>query len=326
MSPNVERTADRIEQQAAVWLVQRERPDWTPGDQAALEAWLEAATAHKLAFWRLEHGWTKADRLAALRGTARPDAPAASRTRRPRRRWRMATAASLAMAAVLAAAHFGGWLSAGHARYETPVGGHQTLPLADGSRIELNTDTRVRAAVTASARQVWLDRGEAYFEVRHDARRPFVVWAGERRITVLGTRFSVRRDGDRVKVAVAEGRVEIAPAAAGAPVRAEVVAQGGIAVAQGASTLVTPASPERVSGALSWRRGMLTFDEATLADAAAEFNRYNTTRLVLGDEEAAGVRIGGTFEAGNVDAFARLLGSAYGLRVTERDGAIEISR
>src|SRR3546814_3467530 len=41
---------------------------------------------------------------------------------------------------------------------------------------------------------------------------------------------------------------------------------------------------------------MLTFDKVTLAEAAAEFNRYNATKLVLGDETAAGIRIGGTFE------------------------------
>src|SRR5690606_8994575 len=204
----------RIEQRAAEWLSRREQPGWTSADQAALEAWLDADTAHKLAFWRLEHGWAKADRLAALRGgMPLQDAPARPRARRARHAWLPAAAtAALALAAVFSLGRFGGWPPPAQARYETPVGGHQSLPLRDGSRMELNTDTRVRAAVTASAREVWLDRGEAYFEVRHDAQRPFVVWAGERKITVLGTRFSVRRDGDKIRVAVAEGRVEIAAA------------------------------------------------------------------------------------------------------------------
>src|SRR3546814_2740055 len=96
------------------------------------------------------------------------------------------------------------------------------------------------------------------------------------------------------------------------------VCSSDLVVAKGPATLVTEASVEQVSNALSWRHGMLTFDKVTLAEAAAEFNRYNATKLVLGDETAAGIRIGGTFEAENADAFARLLGSAYGLQVVHR--------
>lgn len=316
-------SVERIEQQAAQWLQRREQPGWSDGDQAALDAWLDEATEHKLAYWRLEHGWAKVGRLAALREVPPPN----HTSRRRLRLWKPA-----AIAASLAAAVAVGLLSLdilpdrGREHYETSVGGRQTLPLRDGSRVELSTDTRMRAAVTDDVREVWLDRGEAYFEVRHDAQRPFVVWAGERKVTVLGTKFSVRRDGDEVRVAVAEGRVRVEPTKVDAPMRPEVLGRGDIAVAKGVSTLVAAASVAQVENALSWRRGMLSFDQATLAEAAAEFNRYNATKLVLGDPGVAQIRIGGTFEAENADAFARLLGSAYGLRVEHHDGEIEISR
>src|SRR3546814_13380985 len=94
-------------------------------------------------------------------------------------------------------------------------------------------------------RVLFRSRGEAYFEVKHDAGRPFVVWAGERKVTVLGTRFSVRRDGDKVRVAVVEGKVRVDPVKATVPIRPEVVTRGDIAVAQGPSTLVPDASVER---------------------------------------------------------------------------------
>ena len=71
---------------------------------------------------------------------------------------------------------------------------------------------------------------------------------------------------------------------------------------------------------------MLTFDQATLAEAAAQFNRYNTKMLVIADPAAAKMRVGGAFEADNVQAFARLLHSAYGLQVQETDDEVKISR
>src|SRR3546814_12664389 len=105
-----------------------------------------------------------------------------------------------------------------------------------------------------------------------------------RSVTVLGTRFSVRRDGDKVRVAVVEGKVRVDPVKATVPIRPEVVTRGDIVVAKGPSTLVTEASVEQVSNALSWRHGMLTFDKVTLAEAAADFNRYNATKRELGEK------------------------------------------
>ena len=76
---------------------------------------------------------------------------------------------------------------------------------------------------------------------------------------------------------------------------------------------------------MSWRNGMLTFDNATLADAAAEFNRYNARKIEILDPQTARMRIGGTFQANNVDAFARLLRDAYGVKVDVDSAAVKIS-
>jgi transmembrane sensor len=318
-------TAVEIEDRAALYLLRQEEPGWSRADQAELDAWLDQDAAHKVAFWRLEHGWKKTGRLAALRPATASAPPQRTRAQGWGRDWRpMAAAASMAMVIAAGAVAFGslGLGGLGHATYTTEVGGRQTVPLKDGTRVELNTDTRLRTAVDGHGRHVWLDRGEAYFEVAHDASRPFVVYAGTRRITVLGTKFSVRRDGERVTVAVVEGRVRVDPVQVASRATPELVTRGDIVIAQGASTLVAPKSVEKVAGELSWRRGMLTFDQTTLAQAAAEFNRYNTRKLVIGDPIAAQSRIGGTFEAENVEAFARLLHDAYGLKV--EDGAVEV--
>lgn len=319
--------AGTIEQAAAEWLVRREEASWSDADQAALASWLEESHAHKAALWRLELGWRRADRIGAL-GRGEQTAPA---WLTPRRRRMLpgfvALAASLAL--LLGAGLF--WLmrpaeqAAPVATFDTPVGGHKLIALGDGSRIELNTATAVRTAIGDRRREVWLDHGEAYFEVAHIDGQSFVVHAGPRTITVLGTKFSVRRDGGTVRVSVVDGRVRIEDSARGEAAATTTVTRGDVAIAQGASTLVAAKSIDRVEDALAWRGGMLTFDQISLGDAAAEFNRYNERKLVITDPSVASIRIGGTFQARNVDAFARLLKDAYGLRLTVNDSELIIT-
>jgi transmembrane sensor len=209
--------------------------------------------------------------------------------------------------------------------YSTEVGQRQTVPLRDGSKVELNTDTRLRVAVTRERRTVWLEHGEAYFEVTHDSTRPFVVLAGEHRVTVTGTKFSVRREGAEVQVKVIEGRV-LLDALDATPYRASSEVIGGdIAIARAAETLVAERSAAEVERALSWRQGMLSFDGWTLADAAREFNRYNRKKLIIADRGAGSIRLGGSFEASNVEAFARLLEQGFGLHVQVDQDQIVIS-
>jgi transmembrane sensor len=320
-------SAERIEQAAAEWLMRREEGGWSDADQAALASWLDQSFAHKAALWRLEHGWRRADRIGAL-GLAEP-APEPAPL--PRRRWMHAGLGALAASLIVAVAVGAFWLTRPTAqtfpvaRFDTPVGGHRLIALGDGSRIELNTATRLRTAVSDTRREVWLDHGEAYFEVAHIDGRSFVVHAGQRTVTVLGTKFSVRRDGNVVRVSVVEGRVRIEDSGRGEAGAVTTVTRGDVALARGPSTLVSAKSIDRVEDGLAWREGMLTFDQITLGDAAAEFNRYNLRKLIIADPAVASIRIGGTFEARNVDAFARLLKDAYGLRLTAREGELVIT-
>ena len=234
--------------------------------------------------------------------------------------------ASIAAGFVLAACIAGG---AWHLVRQTPqqnlateVGGRRMTTLADGSAIELNADTRVRVRLDGQDREVWLDQGEAYFEVAHDPSRPFIVHAGSRQVTVLGTRFLVKRMGDRVTVAVRDGKVRVQGDRI--PARAVMLTPGHIAVADGGSTLIAAQSVEKVEEALSWRTGFITFDNTTLAEAAAEFNRYNLRKMVVAPE-VADIRISGVFEARNVAAFSRLMRDGLDLKVADADGQVMIA-
>lgn len=319
-------SAADTEQHAAQWLVRREGPTWSEADQIALDAWLAESMGHKAAYWRLEYGWREADRIAALGSAYLDETPAPSRSHR----WvALAAAASLFAVLTFGFVEFDGppprSVAVASAEFKTPIGGRRIVPLIDGSRVELNTASAMRTRVTAQRREVWLDRGEAYFEIAHRDGLPFLVHAGDRTITVLGTKFSVRRDGDQVTVSVVEGRVKIDDAQRPDDGPAAIITAGDVAVARGPSTLLAPKSEERVESTLAWREGTLVFDRTSLAKAAAEFNRYNAKQIRIGDAETGSIRIGGKFQAGNAEAFVRLLHDAYGLRVDNRGEEIVIS-
>ena len=316
-------SASDVEEQAARWLMRREEPGWTQSDQRALEAWLDESPAHKAGFWRLEHGWRAADRLRSL---ANSEATDEAIRPGPRRRWHAAAlAASLvALAIVPGSMDRPRSEQARAVHLSTPVGGHAVVPMPDGSRVELNTATRLRAVVGRLRREVWLDRGEAYFEVAHSPDHPFIVHAGPRTVTVLGTKFSVRRSGDEVVVAVVEGRVRI-DGGPGPEPSSSTVTGGDIAIARDTSVLVTASRSDDVAGLLSWRDGVIDLDRLTLAGAAAEFNRYHRTKIDLAGPGVAALRLGGRIRADNLDGFVALLQQAYGLRVERSGDVIKIS-
>lgn len=303
--------ANHIDEQAAAWLARQDRGEWSHADQTALDAWLGESTAHRTAYLRLAATWKRADRLAELSWV------------KPHRRWPVWPAAIAAcLVAMLAGT---AWLlsAAPAAVHATSLGGYEEVRLDDGSRVALNTNTRLLTVIDRGTREAWLDRGEAYFDVAHDKKRPFVVHAGRQVITVLGTRFSVRMNQGHLKVTVTEGSVKVdGDSAAARPI---LLKRGEVATVTDGGLLVTSETPERLKDELAWRQGWLIFDDTTLADAAAEFNRYSNRKLVIADPATGAIRIGGRFATGNVEGFARLMQTGLDLKVTYRADAILIS-
>ena len=316
-----------IEAKAAEWLMRREQPEWSQADQAALDGWLNESMSHKAAFWRLEHSWQMADRVGAL--GAREVALLPRRTRLPPKGWQAAAlAASLLLVIAFVGVYTRPTLSPPPSvdTYDTGIGGHRIVPLLDGSRIELNTATILRTLISKRRRDVWLDRGEAFFEVAHLEGSAFVVHVGPRMITVVGTQFSVRRDGDQVTVAVVRGKVRVEDTTRGEASATTTVTPGDVAIGLGASTMVISKPVAAIEDTLTWRDGRLVFHGTSLAEVAADFNRYNSQQLLISDPSVAAIRISGTFKAANVEAFVRLLKDAYGLKVElTADGKLKIS-
>lgn len=259
----------------------------------------------------------------------------------PRRRLhRLAIAASVLLVVVAGLGSYQFWTS-DIDRYRTPIGGLSSVPMRDGSKITLNTASEIRVAVDANERHIDLRQGEAFFEVAKDPNRPFVVVAGTKRVVAVGTKFSVRRDGESIEIVVTEGKVRVEGASR--PLRSTAVAASGstaqlpgaddpvfltpgaIAYVGEAGVLVRQKTLAEAETHLSWRSGILMFREQSLANAVAEFNRYSVRKIVIADPAVAALEVEGNFRAHNVEAFVRLLESGFPVRASVEDDQIVLS-
>jgi transmembrane sensor len=311
-----------IDMRAADYVERRDSDAWTENDEAELEAWLAESIAHRVSFLRLNSSWRRTERLVALHPPKEgPDiAPDPS-----------STAHYLKIAAVFGVILGLGGLLATYLTtprtetYSTPVGGREILTLRDGSKIELNTSTSVRVALGGKERAVTVEKGEVYFHVRHDASRPFVVTAQGHRVVDLGTQFSLRVDRKAVKLALFEGSVRFDPDAH-ANAKPEVLTPGEVLTASVGHVLVKKEPLQDLLGSLAWRRGMIAFHNTTLAAAAAEFNRYNQTKIVLEDPRAATETINGMLPINDLAEFAHVAKNLFGLHAENHGDEIVLTR
>jgi len=314
--------ADSIEAQAAEWLAREHFWNWSEAEKSALESWLAETSAHRVAYLRLKSGYARTDRLAALQ-------PAKSEGSRFAWPLLLRVAASFVVIGVLGVA--GAFYLAHASRpqeaaYSTPVGGHEIIRLADGSEIELNTSTTVQLRMEAGKRIAKLARGEAFFKITHDDDHPFVVEAAGHRVMDLGTEFSVRDDRNGLEVALVQGKARIESANGAADQRSAVLAPGDVAVATADTMSIRKETASDIANALGWRRGLLVFHNTTLAEAAAALNRYNSNKLVVADAQAAKLTINGTFGTHDVEFFARMAETVFGLHVTAKGTTTTISK
>src|SRR5262249_53924648 len=192
--------------------------------------------------------WNRADRLAALRMPMRTQASPESARRLP---WpRIAVVVGVAILSGLFAANY--FLSPNGKIVETPKGGQERLTLIDGSHIELNTDTAIRIDYRENKRSIALLRGEAYFQVKHDAQRPFVVNVAGHQIVDLGTKFVVKMAAKSFQVALLEGSARLENEN-GAQGRAIVLSPGDVAVATATTTNVTRRPERELTERLAWQ-------------------------------------------------------------------------
>lgn len=226
-------------------------------------------------------------------------------------------------------------------KFATLRGQQLTVRQPDGSTFVLDTATRLDVAHYRQRREVHLLQGNASFQVEADPARPFHVMVGAVRITVLGTRFSVRHiqsyngpDGRRVSVVVEEGRVRVSrdTANADSTPSLSVNESDSVILTAGHRVVVDERGSigriDRVApaSAMAWRDGRVVFDGTPLSEAIAEIERYVDTGLVITDPTVAAMRLNGSFDLRQVQVFKRVLPQALSVRLHYRaeDGKTEV--
>jgi transmembrane sensor len=313
-----------IDEYAARWAVRLASEALSVEEQQQLERWLHADPRHRGALVRARAHWADLDRLAALhRPAGAPQAPTANWPRFSRRQWiGAAAAAATALGSGLT------WLAqrSRPQRYVSGLGEVRRIPLADGSTVLLNTSSELVVNIDEQQRHLALIRGEALFEVAPDKARPFVVLTEAMAVRAVGTAFDVRLEANGLDVTVTEGTVELRhSSASGAQPQAQRLSINERAVVDRTRGVevrsIAAAEAERQ---LAWRDGLLSFNNETLAAAAAEINRYNRRQVVIDGAELAAMPIVGRFRTTDIDDFARAAAAALNAQLVVDEGHLRL--
>lgn len=308
--------ASSVRAEAAAWVARLHSSERSKVLEAGLHKWLKADPAHARAFEVATEAWELGASIPA--GSIPRMSHSFEAARAPLRKPSFAIAASLLVA--LAGALF--YLLRA-SPLATTTGEQRMLTLEDGSRIFLNTDTRLFVDQDASQRRVRLESGEALFDVAKDPHRPFIVTAGARQVTALGTSFVVRRDERRLAVTLMEGKVTVAPIDSAASAPATVLAPGQrLTFTRSSPPVLDQPTMDSVT---AWRRGEVILDKTRLQDAIDEMNRYSAVKLVIDDARVADIRVSGIFRAGDSERFAQAVAATYQLNIDHAARRIVLS-
>jgi transmembrane sensor len=300
-----------IRAEAAAWVARLHGSGRKASLETALRTWLAASPVHAQAFELATEAWELG---GAVPAAALPRIGLV-RDHRPRAGWLRPLLAGTSAILIVS----GIMLYLRDPAISTATGEQRSVTLEDGTRVTLNTDTRLRIHYTEQQRGVRLETGEAFFDVAKNPKRPFVVNAGRESVVALGTEFMVRRDDDEVEVTLVEGKVSVdtataADPAAHAPPVSNVLVPGERLRAAGATPTVDRPS---IDAATAWKRGEIVLDHTRLSDAVVEMNRYSPIKIALSDPESADIRVSGIFRIGDSARFARAIANTYRLDIFE---------
>jgi transmembrane sensor len=312
--------------EAAAWVARLHGPDHTIQLDRGLRRWLDASAAHQAALEAMTAAWEASGNLRR--------APFPRESRWQRAGYRDGFLRSALAVAVLSAVVVGALFYVRQdAGISTGIGEQRLVSLDDGTRVFLNTSTRVVVKYNQNIRKVILKSGEALFDVAKDPHWPFVVEAENREVRALGTSFVVREDGERVSVTLVEGTVTVSETDTQGlklldhfvPASLETVTlapgQRVVLGATGGPRIDQPA----IESVTAWRRGIVDFQSTPLDEAIAEMNRYSTVRLTIEGSPASNIRVTGVFRTGDARSFADALARTYSFSVIEEPNRIRIN-
>jgi transmembrane sensor len=326
---NVHRIPDKrgVEREASEWVARLTADEVLAEDRERFEQWLSAHPGHARAYDELSATW----RLLARSGllvravsfgqsmNAATDVPGS------RRSWALVAAAAV-VAVVAIAGMRQLWQHTDETLFQTAVGEHAEITLPDGSLLDLNSNSLAKVLYSPRARVIRLERGEAFFKVAHDERRPFWVMAANSWVRAVGTEFDVYRKSTSLEVTVNEGTVRVMSEIgehetptdsnlAGATV--SILTAGEQIDIGGHAAVMRALEPTRLKRSVAWRQGNLYFDDRPLGEVIDEMSRYTTVKIEFGDPTLRQLAVGGTFRAtpDGVELLLTLLHEGFGLTV-----------
>ncbi|MBM0106583.1 FecR domain-containing protein [Steroidobacter sp. S1-65] len=342
----------QIYEEACDWFVDMRMGDVDAAGKQRFDAWVRKSPEHLRAYLEVSEVWDDAPLVDASRQSSSADLVERARKAsadvisltstgatavrsRPaaRSRLQLAAAASVAFIAI-AVGSFIGYERWREPTYTTEIGEQRSLVLADGSRVQLNSRTRLKVRFTERARNIELLEGQALFNVAKNPQRPFVVTSGDFSVRAVGTVFDVDRKQSATTVTVLEGRVavsslagtspEISPVSAIQVAPPEIFVDAGEQLRTDDSSSFQPA-PANIAAATAWTRGSLVLSGSRLADVVEEFNRHNARQLVIGDPSLAEMRISGVYASTDPTLLLQFLREQPALRIEESEATVVIA-
>jgi len=311
---------DRIEAEASEWVIRLGEGSLSPEQERAFAAWRGADPEHDRRFIAIRRTWAEIPALTGLAALAPMErAVVQPVSAAPPPHGRRALFGGLAAIAAAAAAVFVFALPRTpvdpEQHYTTALAQSSRIALPDGSVVTLGARSSIVVRFTGAERRVVLQGGEAFFEIAHQAKRPFLVEAGASLVRDIGTKFDVKLGAGTMHVSVQEGQVQIGPTAradtAAATLRAGQHAEIALARADEERARIA-VLPSQAAGA--WREGRLVYDNARLADLIADVNRYYAPGARLATPEAGELRITASFRTSEIPAFMNALSATLPVR------------
>lgn len=323
------RVTQDIAAEAAVWLARLHGPGRSRSMEQECLAWQARSAAHRLAFERCTDTWQA---VADITLSSYATVANAERRRGTGRlsgwRWKLpAFAVSAALVLML--------VRMGDDTYTSQIGEQRIVALPDGSRMSINTATRVRVDFSTERRLVKVEDGEVLFDVAKDAWRPFVVQVASTEVVATGTQFLVRYSpAPKTDIALAVTLVEGQVIVRGTGERTmpllavPLVMKPGqqVRVGRSSAALATvQLDRPHIDQALAWRRGTVAFHDATLPEAAAEANRYSALQITVDGKELSRLRVSGSYRIGDNAGFAQALAHVHGLVLRSQGDRLELA-
>lgn len=353
-------TNSELAQEACAWIAQLESESMKSDDKTAFREWVGRSPAHKSEIRRYAQFSQELNLLTEMR---RPLKEAADEHRQLSvnlnkgwaRNFSYAFTVMFALTAMLLGTQYlvpSDDSIDGPVLYKTAVGSYSKIKLADGTLLELNTNSEVEVDYSPTRRKVRLLSGEAFFQVAHNKNRPFVVYAGEKSVRAVGTAFAVSLLPTSFEVTVTEGKVELLDNSAVREQSEDELVEVG-QVKQAAERLVTPiylsagetleidpqlptalktdsvgsVSQREILRQLSWQDGLLDFSETPLVEVIEDLSRYTTMKIEIQDPELRNLKFGGLFRTNELQALFDALELTFDIRIEKiNDQHVRLSR